>query len=91
MKLEVKHSLDPLLMSALRTLINIEEAKLAAIDDIRTKAIEINASLDNVQADVNVLLSQANDGGLTSAETSEVVNLVNSIGDKAAAIASIVP
>jgi hypothetical protein len=63
---------------------------MAAIDDIRTKAAEINASLDNVQADVNTLLANAS-GGLTAADTTETVGLINTIADKAAAIAAIVP
>ena len=68
-----------------------EETIMAAIDDLRAKLAETNASLDNIQADIVALQAQVNTGGLTAAETAEVSSLVNQVADKAAAIAAIVP
>ena len=62
---------------------------MAAIDDLRVKFNEINASLDNAQADITAILANAN--GLNEVETAEVLSNVNQIADKAAVIAAIVP
>ena len=60
MRLEVYIHPDGSTRAILNRIVAGQETIMAAIDDLRVKFNEINASLDNAQADITAILANAN-------------------------------
>lgn len=89
MQFTIRFGCDPI-----ETKLNLILAQLRRlrmdISILRAAAVETNAALDNIEADVNTLLAQSVQG-FTEAEAVEATATVVAIRDRSVAVSNIVP